>query len=157
MEALWKRALRKETCPFEGCDLHFKTCEHLDAYLAYDSGARKYQPEIVGASDVDQLQERLAFCKEGRTQPAGNHANTSVAPVSTARFEGADGRPVWSLFKKLRTFKMPPDQIGILVRLFGAGMNMSQVQKDMGWTSTKTLYKRYKDALETLKKRGFRG
>lgn len=62
---------------------------------------------------------------------------------------------VWDLFKKLRRYGLERDQISILLRRFVLDMTMRQICAEMGWTSMQTLYRRYRKALATLKKRGF--
>lgn len=62
----------------------------------------------------------------------------------------------WALFKQIRGYGLADDQIAILVRKFGLDMALRDIQVDMGFTSYGSLYRRYKDALEILKRGGFR-
>jgi hypothetical protein len=63
---------------------------------------------------------------------------------------------VWDLFKKLRKHGLTNDQIGILIRKFGYDMSRERIMQDMGWTSAKMFTLRYNQALDALRKRGFR-
>jgi hypothetical protein len=125
---LWKVALKHQICPFGRCDLSERACEHLNKFTNYDSSERAIKPQVMFIDDIDEK------------------PNTEVQ----------ESGQIWELFKKLRKFGMRNDQIGILVRKFGKDMTRREIMEDMGWTSNKMFEIRYNQAIDALRKRGFR-
>lgn len=137
-EKLWKEALAKGVCPFAGCDIRKETCHHLDRYLTmnnknYINASGQQVPSIHGRevklSYVDWIDE-----KPGEKEPESGQ--------------------VWALFKKLRAFGLQNDQVAILIRRFAYGMTFKQIYDEMHWVSMGTLHKRYKHAVDKIKREG---
>lgn len=127
-DQIWKEGLKAGVCPVKGCDIKEETCEHLDEHLRYQPGYP--DEEEASVYFTDRIEEY------SREEPKGVGA--------------------WELFKKLRQYGLNRDQIGILVRKFAYNMSREQIKRDMNYTSNQTFDRRYKEALATLKKRGFK-
>lgn len=125
---IWKVSLKHQICPFARCDLSKGSCEHLDRHANYDTSARLYQPSVYFIHDIEEKAVEA-------TQPKGE---------------------IWELFKKLRRYGLGRDQIGILLRKFGKDMSRAEILEDMNWTSNQTYDRRYRDAIATLKRRGYK-
>jgi hypothetical protein len=136
-EKLWKDALADGVCPVDGCDLTTSTCRHLDKYIDYT------------------LNKTTGFIKKGVRRKKLRTVYTTDIDEFGIRAEVQEGHPVWDFYKKIKSFGLARDQIGILVRHFGAGMSVRSIMREMGWTSFSSYYSRYREALDILKKRGF--
>jgi hypothetical protein len=131
-KAQWTRALKKGVCPVAGCDIKKKTCPHLDDHLNYSSSSPVRRPKLHFTNDIERYDTA---------------ADSEYAPPTAG---------AWQLFRKMRGIGLANDQIQILLRKFLLGMTVRQIKEDMGWTSTETYYRRYREALSVLKTRGYK-
>lgn len=146
-EEIWREALAKGTCPFEGCGLKQQTCEHLDHYLAMEDRTRFKKPSTVSTRDIE------AF------------SGSELFPEQSA----------WELFKKLRPYRadyilsrcghkvtiqgsgLLDVHIRILLKEFAVGMGRIEIMQDLGMRSVSQYQKLRQQAFNILKEVGFRG
>lgn len=105
---------------------------HLDSFLEYSEKLFGPVPSLVYTNDIDEYSGA-----ESTSKPA---------------VEGC-----WRFYKKIRGMGLASDQVGILLRKFQLDMSLREIQQEMGFTSYGSLYRRYRDALDTLKREGFEG
>ena len=136
----WKKALRAGRCPFTGCDIREHACEHLNRYLNHGNRIAATFKRGEKAR-LNPLEVTLLYTDEIEREPE--------VPKS--------GMGAWEMFRLLRGYGLARDQIGVLIRVFVFDMTFGQISEEMGWTHPMLAHRRYTRALETLKKRGYRG
>lgn len=142
LEGLWKKALQNGECPFGGCNLSDNTCEHLDGYLSYIEN-----PHLNYVRKSEGEQKGLPKRKV-RTLYTSDIDDYAVTEETTSG--------VWELFKKLKKYGLARDQIGVVLRRACLEMNFRQIAEDMNWTHPQYAFRRYQEAIKTLRTRGYK-
>jgi len=114
----------------------------------------------VIVADVEQVQGVAGCVQENRDdEEAVKHgAEFSLSALEGELYgtylvkDGDSTRPVWSMFKNIRYSGLDYVQIGIVVRRLALKMKVKDILQEQGWVSSSSFYRRYRPALEILKR-----